>query len=402
MKTYTTLRNTTAGFCNINTADTVKMAKIDANNNDSIRTMCNLQGGKLRFLETTKDMYTVAGQETYQIPNSFRKLIDMWVYSDANAGGSSTKSTIYTPEMVFDPTKWKSVLQYRFGQQSVPYFTYVENTTYKIQPVPSVTGNKIKLRGRLQTVDLTIADYSTGSIVSVPFTTTTNASLAVGAVSAALSGNWTLPTGSYSIAFSGGDVVQAVFTNGSTAVTWTTPLLYASTTAITVNSSGYGSIVTGTGTTWTLDMVGRYMQITETTAAGGGDGFWYQIGAYYDSTHVTLVKPYEGTAIASGTATYIIGQCSAIPEAYEIGICFRSAAVYWQNQNDLVRAKTYWLQYDGGNEAGYSDVYGGLVGQMLANEGETEEGAYIPPFASTVNTPQAPYYFPYQDATGFN
>lgn len=47
--------------------------------NDSIRTICNLQGGKLRFLEATKSMYTVADQETYQIPNGFRKLIDMYV-----------------------------------------------------------------------------------------------------------------------------------------------------------------------------------------------------------------------------------------------------------------------------------------------------------------------------------
>lgn len=306
------------------------MALIDSNLNDSINTICNLQGGKLRFLEATKDMATVANQETYQIPNGFRKLIDIMVYSD---DGSGTKSTIYSPEMVFDPMKWKLILQYRLGTANTPYFTYVENTTYKIQPIPSTTGNLIRLRGRLQIRDLSIADYTVGTVTSV--------------------------------------------TNSSTAVT-------------------------GSGTVWTADMIGRYIQITETTAANGGDGFWYQIGSYTSATSIGLTKPYEGTSISAGTATYTIGQCSVIPAAYDVGVVQRSAALYWDNQNDLVRGKTYWMKYDGGMEAGYSKDYGGLMLQMLSNEGETEEGAYIPPFGSTSYLPNAPYYFPYQGASGFS
>ena len=164
MRTFTTFKSDTAKYCNVDTNDTDAMALIATNVNDSIRTICNLQGGKLRFLESTKDMYTVANQETYQIPNGFRKLIDMYVYSD---DGTSSHSTIYSPEMVYDPTKWKLILQYRLGYSDVPYFTYIENTTFKIQPIPSSSGNLIKLRGRLQTRDLTIDDYTTGTIVSV-------------------------------------------------------------------------------------------------------------------------------------------------------------------------------------------------------------------------------------------
>lgn len=297
--------------------------------NDSIRTICNLQGGKLRFLEATKSMYTVADQETYQIPNGFRKLIDMYVYSGS---GSSSSDVIYSPEMIFDPTKWKLILQYKLGTQSVPYFTYVESKTYKIQPIPSATGNLIVLRGRLQTRDLTIPDYTTGSIVS--------------------------------IANAGTDVV-------------------------------------GTGTTWTADMVGRYIQITETTAANGGDGFWYEIATFTDATHISITKPYEGTSIVAGTAAYTIGQCSVIPEAYDIAVVYRAVALYYQQQDQLARAKTYWMMYDGGMEAGYSKEYGGLISQMLANEGETEEGAYLPPFGSTNSIQRAPYYYPMVDATGF-
>lgn len=331
MRTYTTFRNNTASLCNINTSDTTAMTILDTYINDSIRTICNLQGGKLRFLEATKDMVTVANQEAYQIPNGFRKLIDMYIYSDAGTDPAG-RSTIYSPEMIFDPTKWKLIKQYRLGTQDVPYFTYVENQKFYIQPIPSTSGNKITLRGRLQTRDLTIPDYTTGAIVSVA--------------------------------------------NGGTAVV-------------------------GSGTTWTADMVGRYIKITNTTAANGGDGFWYEIGSYTSSTSIGLLKPYEGTSIVAGSAAYVIGQCSVIPEAYDIGVVYRSTALYWQNQNDLVRSKTYWTLYDGGMEAGYTDQYGGLMLQMLSNEGETEEGSYIPPAGSTTNLPQAPYYLPYQDASGF-
>lgn len=329
MKTFTTLRNTTAQFSNVSTSDASKMALIDANINDSIRTICNLQGGKLRFLEATKDMTTVASQEGYQIPNGFRKLIDLYIYS----GTGTSSDTIYSPEMVFDPTKWKLIKQYRLGTSDVPYFTYVENQKFYIQPIPSTTGNLITLRGRLQTRDLTIADYTIGTIVSV---------------------------------------------------------------------ANAGTSVVGSGTVWTANMVGRYIQITETTAANGGDGFFYEIGGWIDATHITLLKPYEGTSISTGSAAYTIGQCSPVPAAYDVGIVYRATALYWQNQNDLVRAKTYWLMYDGGIEAGYSKEYGGLMVEMLANEGETEESSYIPPFGQNINYPQAPYYFSYQQASGFN
>lgn len=329
MKSFTVLRNTTAKYSNVDTNDSTAMALIDSNVNDSIRTICNLQGGKLRFLEATKNMATVASQEGYQIPNGFRKLIDMWITLDQQA---SSRPTIYMPEMVFDPTKWKLIKAYRLGTSDVPYFTYVENTKFYVQPIPATTGNTITIRGRLQTSDLTIADYTTGTIQSIA--------------------------------------------NADTAVV-------------------------GVGTTWTADMVGRYIQITQTTAANGGDGMWYQIGTYTSATSIGLLKPYEGTSIAAATAAYTIGQCSVIPAAYDIGIVYRATALYWHNQNDLVRAKTYWMLYDGGMEAGYSKDYGGLMLQMLSNEGETEEGSYVPPFGANTNLPQAPYYLPYQQATGF-
>lgn len=326
MRTYSDYLSQYLNITNDPSAENTALAPILIN--DSIRTVCNIQGGKLRFLEATEDMTTVADQEAYYIPNKFRKLIDMYVYSGV---GTST-DTIYMPEMVFDPTKWKLIKAYRLGTQDVPYFTYVENQQFRIQPIPSTTGNKITLRGRLNIKDLSIADYTTGSIVSI---------------------------------------------------------------------ANAGTAVIGTGTTWTQDMIGRYIRITETSAANGGDGFWYQIGGWTDATHISLLKPYGGTSITAGTASYTIGQCSAIPEAYDVSPLYRAIALYYQKQ-DPTLSKSFWSQYDGGMEAGYSKEYGGVILQMIDNEGETEEGAYIPPFASGSNTVMtAPYYFPYQLASGF-
>lgn len=296
--------------------------------NDSIRTICNLQGGKLRFLESTTNMFTVANQETYQIPNKYRKLIDMYIYD----GSGSASDTIYAPRMIFDPTLWKNVLQSHLGTQQVPYFTYVENRTFKIQPIPSTSGNLIVLRGRLNTRDLGIADITTARVVSIA--------------------------------------------NGGTAMVIDT-------------------------TAATADWVGRYIQITETNAANGGDGFWYEIGGFTDATNITLTKPYEGTSIVAGTAACTVGQVPIVPEAYQPAILYRAVALYWEQNDGLDRAKSFWMKYDGGYEAGYIDHYGGLMGQMLANEGETEEGAYIPPFGNGLNIANRNFYYPWQQASGF-
>jgi len=102
----------------------------------------------------------------------------------------------------------------------------------------------------------------------------------------------------------------------------------------------------------------------------------------------------------AGTAACVVGQVSVIPEAYDIAAVYRSCALYYQQMKDLAQAKTYWMMYDGGKEAGYANVYGGIIGDMLANEGETEEGSYVPP-AGSVSTNPAPYYLPMNNASGF-
>ena len=325
MKTFTTLRNTTANYCSVNSStDTTAMGIIDTNLNDSIRTISNIRSGKWRWLESLKTIDTVASQASYQIPNRFRKVMDVYI---------TVSSTIYRPIMIFDPTKWALVLSARLGECDVPRFTYIEDKKLFIYPTPASSGNTISIRGRDRISDLAIADYTTGTITSL--------------------------------------------TKGESAII-------------------------ADSTVFTADMVGRFIRITQTTAAKGGDGQWYEIGKTTNATTITILKPYEGTTLVGATASFIIGQVSNIPEAYDIAIVYRSSALYWQQQGDLSKADRYWRLYDGGNEAGLSREYGGIIGQMLENEGETEEGAWIPPFDSRNDSHVAPYYQPYDQASGFN
>jgi hypothetical protein len=64
--------------------------------------------------------------------------------------------------------------------------------------------------------------------------------------------------------------------------------------------------VTGSGTTFTASMVGRFMQITS-------DGEFYEIASYTSATAITLVKSFQGTTIAAGSEPFTIGQMPRTP-----------------------------------------------------------------------------------------
>lgn len=160
--------------------------------------------------------------------------------------------------------------------------------------------------------------------------------------------------------------------------------------------------VTGSGTTWTTSMAGRWIRITETDAANGGDGYWYEIASVTNSTTLVLKKPYQGTSIAAGSAAYRIGLITYEPEAYQMAPIYRAVAQWWDLKENTVLADRYWKMYDGGYEKGDADIPAGLIGQMLQEEGESMEGPYLEPLPRDNRWPSyPPYYYPFNDASGF-
>lgn len=339
--------------------------------NDSIRAVASIRSGSWYWLETLEEIKTLSNVQEYTIPNTIRKLVDVYVRQ-----GSGTTAVIWFPEIIYDVVTWKKILSANLGSGDVPRYVFVQNRKVFFSPIPQTNGNTIFMRGRLSISDQSIADYTTGTITTVPYSLAFTGVLASGATSGTLTGNFTFATGTYLITFSSGEQRQATFTNGSTAVTWTDELTSSATATIEVSSSSGGTIVTGSGTTWTSAMAGRYVQINAST---GGDNAWYKIESVLSTTHLALSTPYAGADISAGSATYTIGQVSPIPEAYQIAPVYRAVALYWQEKGESEKANNYWRQYDGGVEAGLSSNYGGIVGQMLDSEGGTVEGAYIPP-----------------------
>lgn len=109
------------------------------------------------WAETTDTVATVASQQAYQIPKTIRKVSDVYV---------TVSSTIYTPELVYDPRKWASVLQRELGDSDTVLFAYIRGKQLLLEPKPA-SANTITFVGRIGAVDISIADYTTGTITSI-------------------------------------------------------------------------------------------------------------------------------------------------------------------------------------------------------------------------------------------
>lgn len=117
--------------------------------------------------------------------------------------------------------------------------------------------------------------------------------------------------------------------------------------SITTSSTTAGvTTLTGSGTTWTGSMVGRYIRITASDAAPAltGDGLWYEIASVASTTSLTLVRAYGGTTIAAATAAYTIGQMPLLPEAFHDLPWQWAAGTYWQKEADK-RADTFFAAH---------------------------------------------------------
>lgn len=331
MLTYSTALSTLQQLTKVQTSDTTNSALLVQFWNDSRRTVASINGGKWWWLEIEQQVNTIANQEYVEIPNQIRQVVSV---RQQNGADPDSNVVTYIPKMIFDPTKWDLIIASKLGTSNVPLFVYQRNERLYIRPIPSVSDFIVKIRGRIAIRDVNIADYTTGSIISIANADTT---------------------------------------------------------------------VTGTGTTWTTSMAGRYIRITESDIANKGDGYWYEIASVTSATVLVLKKPYQGTAVSAGTAAYTLGQITYEPEAYQMAPIYRAVAQFFQINDPLHpdRYNMYWKMYDGGVEAGLSTVYGGIVGQMLEAEGESMEGPYISPDRNQF-TENVPYYYPYDLATGFN
>lgn len=110
--------------------------------------------------------------------------------------------------------------------------------------------------------------------------------------------------------------------------------------------------VTGSGTSWTKSMVGRWIRVTHTdTDASSGDGEWYEVIAVESSTILYLGRPYGGRSLTTGAAAaYIIGQMPLLPEAFHDLPEFYAAFRYWTKEKDERKDEFKGLYIEGVKE----------------------------------------------------
>ena len=259
-----------------------------------------LVSAKAPFLcmETTATKTTVASQEGYQIPNTIQRIRSVKV---TLSGG-----TIYRPRPVEDPRYWEYLQSLQAGDSDAARLYMRQGNQILLWPEPVTAGSTITIRGRRRLKDLSLADYTTGTI-----TTVANAD----------------------------------------------------------------ETVTGSTTSWATGSVGNFIRINYTA----GDFQWYEISSITSTTILELVKPYEGTSIAAGSATYTIGEFSYIPGEFHPLLIYRPLALYYAGLEDVANSERYWRMYDGGKEAGLSTSTGGLLKNLMKEDLSRNEGVYVEP-----------------------
>lgn len=187
----------------------------------------------------------------------------------------------YTPKEVATDAEWDHI-NTTIITSNIPTHYRVYDGFLEIYPKPSVADSVVTINARRIARDLSLANYTTGSV----------------------------------------DVV----TKGS-------------------------QLITGSGTSWTAPMAGRWIKITPSnTATSDGDGFWYEIARVMSSTTLVLRKPYGGTSLTTGAAAaYIIGEASLIPEPHDVLSLYSALQTFFTSVDpNQVKADLYKGLYNSG------------------------------------------------------
>ena len=149
MKSFTTYVSLLQSMAKVPSTDSTNTALLTTFLNDSIRTMCNIRGGKWWFMETTATLATVASQSSYVIPARIRKLMGLTV---------TVGTTVYTPTPVFDKGLWDQILASEMAESDTPMYYYRQGNNVLIQPASASTAGTITFRGRKNVADMSVAD----------------------------------------------------------------------------------------------------------------------------------------------------------------------------------------------------------------------------------------------------
>lgn len=369
MLTTTTYQNQFADLSQVNT--TQNQARGLLLINQALRYLTQ----KYFFNEQQYQTLTEAQVQTYQLPFDAKDIINMTVLV-----GGILWQPLESPSRQF----WDSLNTIPF-YSDFPQFSYrFKENQINLFPIPTSGGDPLQINYKRRIRDLSAADYTTGTLTTTQwksggFVFTANSSTISGttlsytpipavndAIVLSVGTNLTLPApfvagttyyiktvsaASNSTTNPGNLNFTCVLsaTQGGTAIV---PLTSAGVAPMQggplISYKQAGNTVTGSGTTWTTNMQGRWLNIPMTASnTTSGDDRWYQIKSVESSTSLTLFNDYQGQS--SVGATYTIGEVPILPEDYQDLALFRALWIYY---NSIVpnptQAKLYKELYDTG------------------------------------------------------
>lgn len=153
MKSYSQLR-TSYGVATKNTAST-NLTNGDEWMNDSYKRICGLQDWP--FLALTRNISTIASTQAYNLPYDTGQVRSIYV---------TVGSYRYVPREVSSREEWDRLNMVVVTSDIVTRF-FVFNGQVLLYPTPASSSNIITVNSKRLVKDLSIADYTTGSVVSI-------------------------------------------------------------------------------------------------------------------------------------------------------------------------------------------------------------------------------------------
>jgi len=212
---------------------------------------------------------TVASQAGYQLPFNNKQVVNTTVLIG---------SVLWQPQEVATRKQYDALNVIPFVN-NFPQFYYIWNSQLLLWPAPAENGDAITINYKRRIKDLSVTDYTTGTV--------------------------------------------------------------------SVNTAA--TTVTGSGTSWTTNMAGMWLNIPITASnTTSGDNEWYQIASVTNATTLVLDNPYQGATNVSGAA-YTIGEVPILPEDFQDLPLYRAMYVYNNSINpDKDKASYFKSLYDEG------------------------------------------------------
>jgi hypothetical protein len=116
------------------------------------------------WLEGTNTTTTVASQQAYALPYDYDKLIDVYV---------TVGSYKYVPVEIVAQDAWDRLNQQATYQSNYPIYFHIYNNQLELWPIPSTNGYTITYNYRKNVIDLSIANYTTGTVATAGTTAVT-------------------------------------------------------------------------------------------------------------------------------------------------------------------------------------------------------------------------------------